>query len=707
MAGGRRLVLLGGEPGVGKTRLAAELAGAVHDDGATVLAGRCDEDLGVPYQPFVEALRHYVDHASPSARALGRYGGELVRLRPRARRARRRPGRAAASDPETERYRLFDAVAAWLARRLGRGARPPRARRPAVGGQADAPAAAPRRPLGRAAAAARGRHLPGHRDRPRPSAGRAAGRPPPPRAARSGWSSAGSTSRPWRRSWSRPPATTSATRPRALARAVWRETEGNPFFVPEVLRHLTETGALEQRDGRWVVRAAIERARDPRRGAGRRRPAAVPPLRDTNRVLGRGGGGRAGVRPRGAWPSWAGSPRTTSSPPSRRRSPPGWWSRCRRDRAPRPLRPRPGAGHALRRAHRGPAGGAPPAGGRSDRGRSSPAASTTTSPPWPTTGPRPRRRRPSASRAVDYARRAGDRALAQLAHDEAAAYYRQALELLDAAGRTGRRAPGATCSSPSGRRSGEPATRVPGDAARRSGPGPATRRRRRPGPGRAGQLPGALRHLQRRLRRRTGRGPGSGPRRAARRRQRRRARLLAILAVEQIYAVDAAAAMATSDEAVAMARRLGPSRDARRRPDLPDARALRPRPSPRAAGPRRRGPGPGRTPRAEVGSTPTGSATSGRPARRNRGSRPRRGRQRTAGRGTRPAHPAVVGDHAPGEPGADRRPAGAQRGARHPGPGDRAGRRASATPRSSSSGSCSSSASIRAGWARSPRPGSG
>src|SRR5205807_4777394 len=38
-------------------------------------------------------------------------------------------------------------------------------------------------------------------------------------------------------------------------------------------------------------------------------------------------------------------------------------------------------------------------------------------------------------KAVDYATRAGDRALAQLAHDEAAAYYRQALDLLDPAAR--------------------------------------------------------------------------------------------------------------------------------------------------------------------------------------------------------------------------------------------------------------------------------
>src|SRR5439155_4910741 len=35
-------------------------------------------------------------------------------------------------------------------------------------------------------------------------------------------------------------------------------------------------------------------------------------------------------------------------------------------------------------------------------------------------------------KAVDYARRAGDRALVQLAHDEAAGWYRQALDLLAA-----------------------------------------------------------------------------------------------------------------------------------------------------------------------------------------------------------------------------------------------------------------------------------
>src|SRR5947199_5087952 len=81
-AGEVRVALLAGEPGVGKTRLAAELARKVHDEGAAVLAGRCDEDLGMPYQPFVEALRHFADHAASLSGRLGRYGGELARLVP-------------------------------------------------------------------------------------------------------------------------------------------------------------------------------------------------------------------------------------------------------------------------------------------------------------------------------------------------------------------------------------------------------------------------------------------------------------------------------------------------------------------------------------------------------------------------------------------------------------------------------------------------
>ncbi len=112
--GRRRVAVLAAEPGAGKTRLAAEFARTLAAEGAVVLAGRCDEDLGVPYQPFVEALRHFADHV-PDNRQLGRHGPELVRLLPEL--AERFPGTPTprAVDAATERYRLFEAVAAWLA----------------------------------------------------------------------------------------------------------------------------------------------------------------------------------------------------------------------------------------------------------------------------------------------------------------------------------------------------------------------------------------------------------------------------------------------------------------------------------------------------------------------------------------------------------------------------------------------------------------
>ena len=52
---------------MGKTRLAARFAAEAHAGGATVLHGRIDEETVVPYQPFVEALRHYAAHAGDLA----------------------------------------------------------------------------------------------------------------------------------------------------------------------------------------------------------------------------------------------------------------------------------------------------------------------------------------------------------------------------------------------------------------------------------------------------------------------------------------------------------------------------------------------------------------------------------------------------------------------------------------------------------------
>jgi DNA-binding SARP family transcriptional activator/tetratricopeptide (TPR) repeat protein len=110
--GKRAAVVLGGEAGIGKTRLAAELARAVHEQGALVLYGRCDEGLAVPYQPFVEALRPYARAAGPDRlRAeLGELAPELGRLLPEL----TGMGEPLRADPESERYALFEAVAALV-----------------------------------------------------------------------------------------------------------------------------------------------------------------------------------------------------------------------------------------------------------------------------------------------------------------------------------------------------------------------------------------------------------------------------------------------------------------------------------------------------------------------------------------------------------------------------------------------------------------
>ncbi len=55
--GARQMVFLGGEPGVGKTRLATETALVAHAEGATVPSG-VRRGSAVPYQPFMEAMRH-------------------------------------------------------------------------------------------------------------------------------------------------------------------------------------------------------------------------------------------------------------------------------------------------------------------------------------------------------------------------------------------------------------------------------------------------------------------------------------------------------------------------------------------------------------------------------------------------------------------------------------------------------------------------
>jgi tetratricopeptide (TPR) repeat protein len=284
--GTRRVVLVGGEPGIGKTRLASELARRAHDEGGVVLAGRCDDGLGVPYQPFVEVLGHLVRHA-PDDRVgsmLGHQAGELVRVLPEI--ATRVPDLPppTQSDPESEQYRFFDAVLSALTACSREGpvlvviddlhwaARPTLLLlRHLVRNLLEVPILVV------------GTYRDTDLDRTHPLAEllpdlrRETG---VERIPLKGLTNEGVEAFVVAASGQ-----DLEDQSRALAAAVHAETEGNPFFVGEVLRHLSESGAIYRRDGRWTSDLAADQLGIPegiREVVGRR----VSALSETaNRVL--------------------------------------------------------------------------------------------------------------------------------------------------------------------------------------------------------------------------------------------------------------------------------------------------------------------------------------------------------------------------------------------------------------------------------------
>ncbi|WP_216638202.1 BTAD domain-containing putative transcriptional regulator [Mycobacterium sp. 1423905.2] len=114
LAGGTNAVLIAGEPGVGKTRLAGEWSRHAYDHGALIIYGRCDEDLGAPYQPFAEALRALVPCLGASRLRALRGVEALLALVPGLTEVLPDLSAPPRADPDTERYALFDAVVALL-----------------------------------------------------------------------------------------------------------------------------------------------------------------------------------------------------------------------------------------------------------------------------------------------------------------------------------------------------------------------------------------------------------------------------------------------------------------------------------------------------------------------------------------------------------------------------------------------------------------
>ena len=109
--GDGRLVLIAGDAGVGKTRLVEELITYAHLRGVRVLSTKCYEG-GSPYEPVVRMLREYL-RLSPEVevrQALGDYAIDLARLVPEVRQRLGGLPEGISLPPEQERARLFESV---------------------------------------------------------------------------------------------------------------------------------------------------------------------------------------------------------------------------------------------------------------------------------------------------------------------------------------------------------------------------------------------------------------------------------------------------------------------------------------------------------------------------------------------------------------------------------------------------------------------
>lgn len=256
VAGGRSVAFLSGEPGAGKTRLAAELAYEVADAGGVVLYGKCDPELGVPYEPFVDALRHYVTWCPVDVLAahVTAHRGELTRIVPEIRERVADVPPPIEDDPaesDVARHRLLESSADLVVRAARTG--------PLLLVLDDLHwAARPtllmlRNLLARTESEAL-MILGIYRDtdlaRTHPLADALADlrrRPETERLALHGFDEDAVVSFVEAAAGER-----LDERGMALARAIHRETEGNPFFVGQVLRHLVESGRVVRRGDAWT-----------------------------------------------------------------------------------------------------------------------------------------------------------------------------------------------------------------------------------------------------------------------------------------------------------------------------------------------------------------------------------------------------------------------------------------------------------------------
>ncbi len=119
-----RLVMVTGEPGIGKTRTAHALATAAGERGATVLWGRSLEGWRAPpYWPWVQIVRAYLEEVDAGllGAEMGVGASDIADLVPEIRdQLPGLPPAPALEDPEQARFRLFDSLTRFLRRAAAR-----------------------------------------------------------------------------------------------------------------------------------------------------------------------------------------------------------------------------------------------------------------------------------------------------------------------------------------------------------------------------------------------------------------------------------------------------------------------------------------------------------------------------------------------------------------------------------------------------------
>ncbi|RIK45446.1 MAG: hypothetical protein DCC58_06385, partial [Chloroflexi bacterium] len=250
LAGRGQVLLVVGEPGIGKTRLVEEVGTYASVRGALVLWGRCYAWEGAPaYWPWVQLIRSYAHESDPQAlrSELGQGAADVANVVSEIR--ERLPGLPdlPAIDPEQARFRLFDSITTFLKNAARR--------QPLMLvlddlHWADKPSLLLLEFVAREIGRARLLILGTYRDVE-------VGRQHPLSQTLAELNRSRLSRRILLRGFARDDVarfislTSGRTPQDDLVDAVYRETEGNPFFVVEVVRLLTAEGRLaQQADGR-------------------------------------------------------------------------------------------------------------------------------------------------------------------------------------------------------------------------------------------------------------------------------------------------------------------------------------------------------------------------------------------------------------------------------------------------------------------------